>query len=188
MLVKKILIGILLCFTFICKVCAQFDGQFSQYMHNLCAINSANCGEQSMMQVTLMQRTQWAGFKGAPIVSMLLADTPFKIGQTEHGAGVQFLSDVFGAFNNQQVNFAYSYKFKIKENKLSAGINLGFVNIICNGDTLNKFDDISEYHKSYDPAIPSNKTEGVSFDLGFGMQYLAQKWRTGISAVHLNFP
>jgi type IX secretion system PorP/SprF family membrane protein len=159
-------------------------------MHNLSVINPAYNGEQSMMQVSILQRTQWAGFKHAPVVSMLSVDAPFKIGKTENGAGVQFLSDIFGVFNNQQVNFSYSHKIKIKENHLSLGVNLGFVNIICNGDSiaanLNQFSD--EYHKQDDPAIPSTKQEGVSFDIGLGVQYSAKKWRAGFSATHLNTP
>ncbi|MDR0828577.1 MAG: PorP/SprF family type IX secretion system membrane protein [Prevotellaceae bacterium] len=199
---KKVLIVFLICFTAVCKICAQFDGQYSQYVNNLAVINPANCGAQSMMQVSILQRTQWLGFKGAPIVSMLSVDAPFKIGKSENGAGIQFLSDIFGVFNNQQVNFAYSHRFKIKGNHLAAGVNLGFVNLICNAGDKNSNNNSgkdstnarlvhlieSEYHKINDEFIPDDKQSGIGFDLGFGVQYLAQKWRVGFSVAHLNHP
>jgi len=157
------------------------------------------------MQVSLLQRTQWAGFKGAPITSMLSVDMPFKIGKAQQGAGIQFLSDVFGFFNNQQVNLLYSYKFKIKEGHLSIGPNVGFLNIICDtkggksSDSGNKDNkgregirDVteSEYHSksTEDPAVPLSKESGMGFDLGFGVQYLAKNWRAGLSATHLTSP
>jgi len=200
---KRVFLGILLSLILVFRASAQFDGLFSNYMYNLCVINPAYTGEQTLMQVSLLQRTQWAGFKGAPITSMLSVDMPFKIGKAQQGAGIQFLSDVFGFFNNQQVNLLYSYKFKIKEGHLSVGTNMGFLNIICDtgggagsGNTesqnnKNGIHDVeSEYHtKSMeDPAVPIGRQSGVGFDLGFGVQYLAKKWRVGLSATHLTSP
>ena len=199
---KRVCLGILLSIILIFRASAQFDGLFSNYMYNLCVVNPAYTGEQTLMQVSLLQRTQWAGFKGAPITSLLSVDMPFKIGKAKQGAGVQFLSDVFGFFNNQQVNLLYSYKFKIKEGHLSVGTNMGFVNIICDpsgkkgkenqgnsGGTEEGVKDVgSEYHSQHDPAVPDTKQSGVGFDLGFGLQYLAKKWRVGLSATHLTSP
>jgi type IX secretion system PorP/SprF family membrane protein len=183
---KRIFLGILLSIILIFRVSAQFDGLFSNYMYNLCTVNPAYAGEQTLMQVSLMQRTQWAGFKNAPITSLLSVDMPFKIGKAQQGAGIQFLSDIFGLFNNQQVNLFYSYKFKIKENHLSAAVKAGFVNIICNAEEINYGD--SEYHSKDDPAVPIGTQTGIAFDLGFGMQYLEKKWRVGLSVSHLNSP
>ena len=207
---KRVFLGILLSIILVFRASAQFDGLFSNYMYNLCVVNPAYVGEQTLMQVSLLQRTQWAGFKGAPITSMLSVDTPFKIGKAQQGAGIQFLSDVFGFFNNQQVNLLYSYKFKIKEGHLSVGTNIGFLNIIC--DTGSGQDDQSllpggsgktskdtkkeglftpensDYHTDNDPAVPIGKQSGVGFDLGVGVQYLAKKWRVGLSATHLASP
>ena len=200
---KRIFLGILLSIVLVFRVSAQFDGLFSNYMYNLCVVNPAYTGEQTLMQVSMLQRTQWAGFKGAPITSMLSVDTPFKIGKAQQGAGIQFLSDVFGFFNNQQVNLLYSYKFKIKEGHLSVGTNMGFLNIICDtGGNKKDSDDKdkkgkeglidvkSDYHTSSmeDPAVPIGRQSGVGFDLGFGVQYLAKNWRVGLSATHLTSP
>ena len=203
---KRVFLGILLSIILVVRASAQFDGLFSNYMYNLCVVNPAYTGEQTLMQVSMLQRTQWAGFKGAPITSMLSVDMPFKIGKAQQGAGIQFLSDVFGFFNNQQVNLLYSYKFKIKEGHLSVGTNLGFLNIICDvkggkttptgngkqekvvGDTIHNVK--SEYHSDYenDFAVPKNRESGIGVDLGFGVQYLAKKWRVGLSATHLTSP
>jgi len=188
---KKIFLGILLSIILVFRVSAQFDGLFSNYMYNLCIVNPAYAGEQTLMQVSLLQRTQWAGFKGAPITSMLSVDTPFKIGKAQQGAGIQFLSDVFGFFNNQQVSLLYSYKVKIKEGHLSIGTKIGFINIICEAKQDSTSKPVSDYHSTSmegDNAVPKNKQSGMGFDLGFGVQYLAKKWRVGLSASHLTSP
>jgi len=211
---KRVFLGILLSLILVFRVSAQFDGLFSNYMYNLCVVNPAYTGEQTLMQVSMLQRTQWAGFKGAPITSMLSVDMPFKIGKAQQGAGIQFLSDVFGFFNNQQVNLLYSSKFKIKEGRLSVGANVGFLNVICdvkggnksdlgtggtpgggnNSDNKGRREEIrdvdSEYHTNHsdDNAVPQSRESGVGFDLGFGIQYLAKNWRVGLSATHLTSP
>ncbi|MDR3328083.1 MAG: type IX secretion system membrane protein PorP/SprF [Prevotellaceae bacterium] len=168
---------------------SQFDGKFSQYMNNLCLINPAYVGEQSMMQVSIFQRTQWLGMKGAPITSVLSADMPLKIFNSEHGLGIQFVSDIFSVFNNQQANFSYSYKYVFKESKLNFGATLGFINIICNGDSINisKITE-SDYHHPNDPKIPTGKQSGVGFNLGLGAQFLTDNYRVGLSLSHITSP
>jgi len=184
---KRVFLGVLLSAVLILKVSAQFDGLFSNYMYNLCVVNPAYAGEQTLMQVSLLQRTQWAGFKKAPITSLLSVDTPFKIGKMQQGGGVQFLSDVFGFFNNQQMDLLYACKFKVKSGNLSVGTKIGVINIICNA-VADSVPNEDEYHSANDPAVPIGKQTGVGFDLGFGIQYSAKNWRIGLSASHLTSP
>jgi type IX secretion system PorP/SprF family membrane protein len=180
---------LLLCIVASQTASAQFDGYYSQYMNNLAVINPAYSGEQEMVQVSIFQRNQWVGFKGAPITSLLSVDMPFKIGNTENGAGIQFLSDVFGLFANQQANILYSYKYRLKNGQLSIGTNIGFVNLICYGDTIHIPDD-NDYHKSkgMDDALPTNKESGVGFDLGLGAKFEADNFRIGLYVNHLPAP
>jgi type IX secretion system PorP/SprF family membrane protein len=179
----------LLSFAVAHPIYAQFDGYYSQYMNNLAIINPAYSGEQEMVQVAIFQRNQWVGFNGAPITSLLSVDMPFKIGTTENGIGIQFLSDVFGLFANQQANILYSYKYRLKNGQISIGANMGFVNLICNGDTIHIPDD-NDYHKNkgMDDALPTNKESGIGFDLGLGAKFETNNFRIGLYVNHLPAP
>ena len=53
------------------SVWAQFDGQYSQYMNNLCLIKPSYSGRQPMIQASLFERLQWIGMPGAPVISIL---------------------------------------------------------------------------------------------------------------------
>ena len=189
---KNLYLVLMFCFFSQNTLFAQFDGQYSQYMNNLCIITPAYVGEHDMTQVSIFQRTQWIGMKGAPITSLLSADMPFKIGDSQHGVGVQFLSDIFGVFNNQQMRFMYAYKHKLKKGHLSFGANIGLINIICNGDSINidkiEYDADDHIHYKTDPAIPVGKQTGVGFDLGLGAQYFTDNFRVGLSVTHITKP
>lgn len=169
---------------------SQFDGQFSQYMNNLSLINPAYVGEQTMIQTSLFQRMHWIGMPGAPIVSMLIVDSPFKLFEQRHGVGILFLSDVFGVFNNQQVRLMYAYKRTLGKGHISLGLNLGMLNIICNGDSINlsRISQDDGYHTANDPIIPIGKQTGMAADIGLGVQYLTDNYRVGLSLTHVNAP
>lgn len=170
---------------------AQFDGQYSQYMNNLSLVNPADVGNRDMVQVSLFQRTQWIGMPGAPIVSMFSADMPFKLFGKNHGVGLQFLSDIFGVFNNQQIKAMYAYKQPLGKGYFSFATNLGVINVICNGDSINiaRISSDDGYHTQNDPKIPLGKQTGVDFDLGFGVQYTEpDRYDVGLSLTHLTSP
>ncbi len=173
------------------SVSAQFDGQFSQYMNNLSLVNPADVGNRDMIQVSIFQRTQWIGMPGAPIVSMLSADMPFKLFGRNHGAGLQFLSDIFGVFNNQQIKLMYAYKQPLGKGYFSFATNIGILNVICNGDSINiaRISSDDGYHTQNDPKIPLGKQTGVGFDLGLGVQYTEpDRYDVGLSLTHLTSP
>lgn len=183
-LVKKALILVLI-ITVTTETKAQFDGLFSQYMNIKQYYNPAAIGEQDLMKVQVAQRLDWIGIKNSPKTTLLTASLPFKIKQTKHAAGLEFISDVYGIFANQQFNLQYAYKFKIKNyGTLSIGANIGLVNLICYGDSIKMVE--SEYHtpSNADPAIPIGTQSGLGFDLGAGIHFNAKHWFAGVSLLH----
>lgn len=170
----------------ITSLSAQTEGIMSQYMHSKTAFNPAAVGEQQLMQVIGVQRLQWIGIDNAPITTNFSFHSPFKLGNTLHGAGIHFVYDQYGMFSNQQVNLQYAYKFKMGEGELSIGTKFGFANIAFNGDSAKWVD--SEYHDKNDPSVPKGAVSGMGFDLGLGIYYASQNWFAGIAAMHLVEP
>lgn len=165
---------------------AQFDGLFSQYMSMKQYYNPSAIGEQDMMRVLVAQRLDWIGIKNAPKTTLLTVATPFKVGKTNHAAGLEFVSDVYGIFANQQFNLQYAYRFKFEEyGILSVGAGIGMINLICYGDSVRMVE--SEYHtpSNSDPAIPVGTQTGIGFDMGLGIHFTAKSWHAGISMLHV---
>ncbi len=187
---RRIIATLILLFSACGSLWSQFDGQFSQYMNNLSLINPAYVGEQTMIQTSLFQRTQWIGMPGAPIVSTLIVDSPFKLFEQQHGVGIHFLSDVFGVFNNQQMRLMYAYKRSLGKGHISFGVNLGAINVICYGDSINisRISQDDGYHTANDPIIPIGTQTGMAADIGLGIQYFADNYRVGFSLTHINTP
>jgi type IX secretion system PorP/SprF family membrane protein len=164
---------------------AQFDGMYSQYMHIKHFYNPAAIGEQELMKMMVAQRLDWIGIKNAPKTTLFTVNTPFAIGKTHHAAGIQFVSDVFGIFANQQINAQYAYKFKVQYGTLSIGANIGVLNLICYGDSVKMVE--SDYHTpaNSDPAIPIGTQTGVGFDLSAGIYFSNSAWYAGASILHV---
>jgi len=174
-----IVFGIVAC----TAVHAQFDAQLTQYFYNRTAINPAVVGEQQMVQLSGLQRLQWISIDNAPRTTFVSVHAPFKIGKTKHGAGVQFVNDIFGMFSNQQINLQYAYKLKLGDGYLNFGVNIGVSNVKFKGDSVRWVE--SDYHVKDDDAVPTSGVSGVGFDCGLGIAYTTARWHVGISALHL---
>ncbi len=168
---------------------AQFDPQIGQYMYMPTAYNPAAAGEGDMMTVSGLHRMQFTGFTNAPMTTYFAFHSAFAIGKTKHGAGVRFMNDMYGLFTNQTLHLQYAYRHKLGNGYLSAGVDLGFVNVGFKGDSVNLGElNGSEYHQSGDNAIPTGAESGMSFDMGVGVYYTAPTWWASLSYTHLMQP
>ena len=172
----------------IMTVRAQFDPQMGQYMYMPTAYNPAAAGEGDLMKVGGMHRMQYVDITNAPMSTWFSFASPFVIGKTRHGAGVRFLNDRYGLFTNQAFHVQYAYRQKLGKGYLSAGVDLGFVNVGFRGDSVNLKNMEDEYHDANDQAIPSGSKSGMKFDMGIGLYYCTSIWWVGASYSHLTRP
>ncbi len=186
----KVLSVALLVMLFNIPISAQFEAQLSQYMFHLNTFNPASIGENGLMDIAGQHRIQWVGMPGAPKTTLFSANTPlFAKKKSVQGVGVKFLNDNIGAFSNQIAHFQYAYKRKLKKNKLSIGVDFGFVSVNFIADSIKTANVNSEFHDFMgDEAIPQNDQIGMSLDLSFGLFYSHPKYYFGLSFVHLNNP
>lgn len=168
---------------------AQFDPQMGQYMYMAASYNPAAAGEGDMMKVFGAHRMQYVGIQNAPMTTWFSFSSPFVIGKTSHGAGVRFMNDRFGLFTNQAFYMQYAYRQKLGKGYLSAGVDLGLVNVGFKGDSVN-LDQLgaADYFDRNDEAIPSGDKSGMTFDMGIGVYYTTATWWVGGSYSHLTQP
>lgn len=185
---KKKLYIYLLFFCITSTAFSQFDAQNSQYMLNPRAFNPAAVGESGMIETILQHRIQWVGMPNAGQTTTFGIGSPIKIGNKPNGLGVKILIDEFARIKNQAADIQYAYKFDIGDGRMSLGLNVGFLNISINTDTLRNIN-VGDYHEPNDNAIPQgSNANGNKLSMGVGAWYSTNKWYTGISVERLNQP
>jgi len=190
----KILLLILVMFSALCM--AQTDPQIGQYMYLQTTYNPAAAGEGDLMRVAGMHRMQYTGISNMPMSTYFTFSSPFEIQNTKHAVGVRFLNDKYGFFMNQTFHVQYAYRHKIGNGYLSAGVDLGFVNMSFKTDSINLDKIVSEVGEGFfsanDQAIPKGSgqegSNGMSFDMGLGVYYSAPTWWASLSYSHLTQP
>lgn len=162
---------------------AQQDAQFSFYMKNMLYYNPAFAGSEGITQISLLHRTQWAGYTssfddgGAPQTQVLSLNTP--IYKFKSGFGAYVVNDNLGPLNNLEVQLSYAYHLGIKKSKLSLGLRLG---------AFSQSIDFNEY-RPIDPndEILSGKGQEsqVRPDMAAGIYFRSEKFYAGASFNHL---
>jgi type IX secretion system PorP/SprF family membrane protein len=146
-------------------------------MNNTLSVNPAYAGSRDALTLTALYRTQWVGFKGAPVTQTFTMHTPLR---NEHvGIGLSVLNDKIGPSNNTSVFFDYAYRIKLSEKaKLSFGLSAG-VNIY--NASLNSL----QLDQQTDPSFQNNVNNHVTPNFGFGLYYSRARFYAGISVPDL---
>ena len=72
----KRLILISLFFSFLVSNKSQQDAMFTYYMFNHQSVNPAYVGSKDVINATMINRSQWTGFEGAPWSHTICVNTP----------------------------------------------------------------------------------------------------------------
>ncbi|MBL7890266.1 MAG: type IX secretion system membrane protein PorP/SprF [Bacteroidia bacterium] len=172
---KKIIVSLLVaCLMFMqTETNAQQDVMVSQYMFNGLLLNPAYSGSHPYFSSTLLHRSQWVKFDGAPMTQILAVDGPIK--NKNMGVGLIVLHDQVGATDQTDIYANYSYHLKLGKGKLSFGIKAGVSRYLFNTDQLTYWD---AGDAVYDQG---NKLTAWLPKFGFGMYYYTDKWFGGLS-------
>ncbi|HNS41939.1 MAG TPA: type IX secretion system membrane protein PorP/SprF [Taishania sp.] len=170
----KILFAIALMIGSANQLQAQQEAQFTQYMDNMLYYNPAYAGSRDMMNISVLHRQQWAGFKGAPMSTTFSLHTPLRYDNI--GLGFSLLNDKLGPTNSTWFNadFSYSFKFKKNNSRLSFGVK-GGINLL-NGDLLNLVK-----HDQNDALVNVRFKNEVQPNVGVGIYYQSTQWFAGVA-------
>jgi len=156
---------------------AQQDPMYTHYMYNTLTVNPGYAGSRDALTITALHRSQWVGFKEAPITQTLTVHTPLR---NEHiGIGLSVSNDKIGPTNNTSVFADYAYIIKLTEkSKLALGLNAGVS--IFQVDLNSRQLDVQN-----DPAFQNNINNHVNPNFGFGAYYSRERLYAGISVPNL---
>lgn len=153
---------------------SQQEAQFTQYLDNMQYYNPAYVGSRDAMNLTLLHRQQWVGFKGAPMSTSLSFHTPLKLKGL--GIGISALNDKWGPVNSTWVDLdiSYSLKFKKGNGQLSFGVK-GGLNILNSS-----FGNLYQVDEG-DPMVAEEYRNSMLGNIGAGIYYHSDHFFAGVA-------
>lgn len=170
---KILLIFILLNWS---MVIAQQESTYTHNMYNIMSINPAYAGYEGLMTATLLHRSQWGLFPGAPRYQTFSIQS--NLGRNV-GAGLAFVNDQVGPERNIAIKTYYSYTIRSRERlKISFGLKAG-INMLLVGLKNIALDNPD------DPAFMNNFESAILPSFGVGFLMYTEEYYFGISAPDL---
>lgn len=163
-------------------------------------LNPAATGDIDFIRIRGGARLQYFGSHQSPKNFLATGDMPFKLMEKRIGAGVVVNSETYGLFNNLQIGAQGSYKIKIKNSRLSIGIQVGYYHSKFKGSELlinntgNQQPDSGEEGKDEniepddtgDPFdLPTQDVDAGKFDMALGIRYDHPKFHIALSGQHV---
>ncbi len=155
---------------------AQQDAMFTHYSFNTLAINPGYAGSRDALTFTVLHRSQWVSFPGAPVTQTFTVHSP--IANERVGLGLSILNDKIGPTNQTSVFADFAYKLPVGKGILAFGLKGGF-NYVKH--------DISGLVTTQpnDPAFQSDQQSRMLPNVGTGLYYSTPKYYLGFSIPRL---
>lgn len=156
---------------------AQQEPMFTHYMNNTLSINSGYAGTRDVITATLLNRSQWVGFEGAPTTQTFTIHGPIK--SQKMGVGFSFVNDKIGPTKYSSANIDLSYIVKLNsKSKLSFGMKTGVNAKQANLAAL-------DLDNPNDVAFQNNINSKLLPNFGFGTYYFRERFYAGVSIPRL---
>lgn len=153
-------------------VSAQQEIMISQYMFNGLVLNPAYAGSHPYVSSSILHRSQWLKFDGAPTTQTLAVDAPFA--NRRLGAGLTFSNDQIGVTKQQEVALNFAAKVSTGRGRLALGLKVGGAFYSATLSDLTVFD-------ANDPTYNNNISGQFIPKVGAGIYYYERNWFAGIS-------
>lgn len=153
---------------------AQQDPVVSQYMFNHLLLNPAYAGTHPYFSATLLHRSQWVGWEGAPRSQVFTFQGPLP--DRKSGIGLTLANDHLGVTNRVDAFLNYAYAIRFNENAaLSLGLKGGISAYSADFTKLTYWD-------QGDQIYSQGKVQSVLPQFGAGAFFHTPRFYAGISA------
>ena len=157
-------------------VSGQQEAMYTHYAFNTLSVNPGYAGSREALTLTLLHRSQWVGFKGAPTTQTFTLHTPIR--DNEMGIGLSAMNDRIGPVNNSSFYLDYAYKIPVYNGLLSAGLKGGLDIMQANLVGLAATD-------QNDLSIANNVRNEILPNFGLGVYYSTDRYYVGLSSPRL---
>lgn len=167
------------------QIYGQQQIQYTQIMFNKYQFNPAYAGFDRSLSVTGVNRSQWAGFSGAPTTQNINAHMPFYLW---NGAiGISLDNDKIGSLRNTSGSISYSFVYASPFGLIGVGARAGVMQTRLAGNELITPDGVYEPNifQHNDPILPNQISNGISPIWSIGAYFLSDAIEVGISIADL---
>lgn len=151
---------------------AQQEIMVSQYMFNGLFLNPAYSGTHPYFRTSMLYRTQWVNFDGAPETQILAVDGP--VSKEKMGVGMIISHDKIGVTDETNIFGNYSYKLKFEKSTLCFGIKAGVSSYKARLTSLSYWD-------RDDQVFNQDINRSLIPKFGFGAFYYGEHFYAGLS-------
>ena len=137
--------------------------------------NPAVAGLKYYPDIILHHRSQWVGFKDAPVTDMLSYHSHIKL---KMGVGGYLISHTTGPLKRTAINFSYAYHIPFNTFFLSLGLSGSLLQYSIN---INKI----KLHESDDEVVIGLSDKTLMPDASFGVFFYNRKYFFGFSVLQL---
>ena len=164
---------------FINVLSSQVRTLSTQTLYNKLSINPAYAGVRDGLEFTLLHRSQWQGFKGAPAHQLLSVNLPTMLQSV--GLGVNLVNYSYGINRYFDISLPYSYTIKVGNSQLKLGSSVHFKSY---NESFSK-DLIAIDNRNTDASIPLIDQNGNFLNFGLGMYFSGKFSFFGVSTQSL---
>lgn len=168
---KKLILGCLFIVASL-RLTAQQDAMISQYMFNGLFLNPAYSGSHPYLSTSVLHRSQWVRFEGAPNTSSFAIDGP--LAKDKMGLGLLVVNDKIGVTEQTDIYANYAYKLQLGTGKLAFGLKAGASSYSSRLSELTVWDET-------DQMFASDVSSKWLPKFGFGTYYYTSRGFAGFS-------
>ena len=155
---------------------AQQDAQYTQYRFNPLVVNPAYSGSRDALSFTLLYRTQWTAFEGAPKTFSASVHSP--VGDRT-GLGLHIENDRINVHKRNSIYASYAYRITFaNESKLALGLQAGLFAQRSNWSELGELQDNTD-------EVFATDNSSLQPNFGLGAYYNSKHFYAGFSIPHL---
>lgn len=173
---KKVVLALYLMISATFLAQAQQDQQFTQFMYNKLYYNPAYAGSNNAACGTILHRSQWTGFEGAPNAQLISYNMPLMNGRV--GAGGNIFRQSIGIEQRISLDAAYAYRLPLAKGNLALGLQ---GSIRHRGINFSDSRLVGTTPLSQDAAIDVGYQAKFLANVGAGAYYNSEKFYVGIS-------
>ncbi|MCI5081674.1 MAG: type IX secretion system membrane protein PorP/SprF [Saprospiraceae bacterium] len=157
---------------------SQQDEQFTQFMYYKMGFNPAYAGSSDGACISMIGKSQWLGFEGAPQTQLLTFNMPLL--NKRIGIGASIYRQTIGITENLSAEAVYSYRIRMGRGTLSLGV-LGSVRML-----RADFSQVDATQAiTLDPSIPGSIQSKFVPNFGAGAYYKSNIFYIGFSVPRL---
>jgi len=154
---------------------SQQDPMFTHYTENMLGLNPAYAGSRDALTATLIYRSQWNGFEGAPVTQVASVHSP--IPDQRHNLGLTIINDKIEPSHNTSLFVDYAYRFNVTEfSTLAFGLKVGFNSLSSNLTEL-----LLDPTQAPDESFLGKLNNEFKPNVGFGAYYSRDRFYAGFA-------